>query len=253
MKLLLKTFISVSVLLLNAACFVTTLPPAPTATPTLAATATPTIVWFPPTSTPVVPPTAAPLPTPDLRPGVGSLLLEDDFSENSVWSTITDSYASVAIANARINLSLRSGKDYLLTTRTSPIFADFYLEITANPSICQGADEYGLIVRNDDGDHYRLSLTCDGRASVQRFFNNSLSRQTEWVENPTIPNLAPSSSRLAVWADGNEIRFFVNDLYLFSVTDRELFKGTVGVFVHTSGESDVSVSFSELEVWELED
>jgi hypothetical protein len=46
--------------------------------------------------------------------------------------------------------------------------------------------------------------------------------------------------------------FFVNDLYLFSVTDTQIFKGNVGVFVHTAGEGDVSVSFSDLQVWRVE-
>lgn len=211
---ILKALLSCALLLLNAACFVSTVPPAPTITPTQLPTATATIVWFSPTETPAAVPTFEPSPTPNLHPGIGALLLEDDFSEGPLWSVVADPNASVTVANGRISLSLRSVDDYLLTTRTAPVFTDFYVEITASPSICHGADEYGLLVRNNDGDHFRLSLTCDGQASVQRFFNNSLVRQTEWEENRAIPDLAPSSSRLAVWADGSQIRFFVNDLYL---------------------------------------
>lgn len=253
MKLhIVKTFLGAVLLLLNTACIVNVALPAPTATATPAPTETPTIVWFPPTHTPSPIPTAALTPTQDLRPGIGSLLLKEDFEDGTDWSVVADPNATVSVSSGSINLSLRSTNDYLLTTRTSPVFTDFYVEITANPSICRGDDEYGLIVRDNNGDHYRLSLTCDGRASVQRFFGDSLTRQTEWFTNRTIPDLAPSNSRLAVWADGSQIRFFINDLYLFSVTDTQIFKGTVGVFVHTSGEGDVSVSFSDLQVFALD-
>ena len=67
------------------------------------------------------------------------------------------------------------------------------------------------------------------------------------------PSLAPAEVRLGVWANGSELRFFVNDVYLFSVTDSLLYRGGVGVFVRSSGEGDVSVSFSDLRVWEVND
>jgi hypothetical protein len=247
-----KTLSACVVLLLTSACFVSPVQLAPTSTPTPSATPTPTTVWFPPTFTPSPQPTQAVSPTPDLRP-VGELLLEDDFSDSEAWSIGGDNLASVTVSNNYINLSLKSQDDYLLTTRTAPVFSDFYVEITALTNLCSGADEYGIAVRTDeDGNHYRLVLSCDGRASVQRSFNGSLTRQTEWIESRAIPALTPGSARLGVWAGGNEVRFFVNDLYLFTVTDTEIYKGTVGVFVHTSGTADVSVSFRDLKVWAIE-
>lgn len=251
-QLRLQTFLAAALLLLNAACIVT---PAPvlvldTATPT--ATATPTTIWFPPTATatPVFIPTAS--PTLDMRPGIGELLLEDDFSDAEVWLTSSDRDGTVAVSANEIHLSLNEADSYLVSTRTEPIFKDFYAEITANPSFCRGEDEYGFVIRANDGDHYRFALTCDGRAKVDRYLNLSLSRQAGWLQNRAIPSLAPSSSRLAVWASGSQLHFFVNGLYLFSVNDTQLYLGTVGVFVHTAGEGDVSVNFSDLKVWAVQ-
>jgi len=190
-------------------------------------------------------------PTSDLRSDIGDLLLADDFSDAAPWSTSSDDNASVTVTNGRINLILKSSDDYVLSTRTSQNFLDFYAEITATPSLCHGEDEYGLIIRDLDGDHYRLALSCDGRVKVDRSYNG-LSRQAGWLESGAIPSVAPSSSRLAVWAVGSQMHFFVNDLYLFTITDSLLYKGTIGVFVHTSGEGDVSVSFSDLKVWAVQ-
>ncbi|MEX1071674.1 MAG: hypothetical protein WEC37_03520 [Anaerolineales bacterium] len=251
--LVLKTLLTCALLLLGSDCFVSPVQLAPTSTPTPSATPTPTTVWFPPTFTPSPLPTQAISPTPDLRPGISELLLEDDFSDAEPWSTTSNKDASVTVSNNSISLSLKSEDTSLLTTRTSPVFTDFYVEITAQTNLCSGADEYGLAVRTDeDGNHYRLVLSCDGRASVQRSFNGLFTRQTEWLESRAIPSLTPGSARLGVWAAGNQIRFFVNDLYLFTVTDSEIYKGTVGVFVHTSSDADVSVIFKDLQVWAIE-
>lgn len=239
---------------LLAGCFVPVVVDEPEPVLPLEPSATPsqTPIWFPAT------PTASPFPTPvvsptaDLRPGVGDVLLEDDFSDALFWATSSDANGSAQVANGRLTLVLKGARSYLVTTRNNPVFADFYAEITATTNFCQGEDEYGLVLRARDGDHFRFALSCDGRAKVDRFFNGALSRQAGWLASGAVPAVAPGTSRLGVWAAGGQMHFFVNDFYLFSVTDSQLFSGTVGAFVHTSSERDVSVGFSNLQVWQVE-
>lgn len=244
----LQTLVAALLLLCTSACIVTFAPASPTDVPTLVPTFTATPVWFPPTLTPSPLPTAVHSPTPELRPH-GELLLEDNFSSDEDWTTTSSNDGTVAISEGSLHLSLNETRSYLFGMRTSPVFRDFYAEITASPRLCRGEDEYGFIIRSNDGDHYRFALSCDGRAKVDRFQGSSLTRQAGWLQNRIVPSIAPSSSRLGVWAVGSEVRFFVNDFYLFSVNDTQLYLGTVGVFVHTSGEGDVSVNFSDLKVW----
>ena len=241
-----------ALLLLCSACIVT---PAPvilpdSATPTVTSTATQ--VWFQPTFTPSPLPQLNFTPTPDLRPDIGDVLLEDNFADDSAWTTNSSSQATINIDDGEIHLSLNDDHEYLLAMRSAPVFDDFYAEITASPSLCRGEDEYGFVLRAVDGKHYRFALSCDGRAKVDRLLGKgSLSRQAGWLQNPVVPAIAPSSVRLGVWAHGSQVHFFVNDVYLFSVNDTVLWKGTVGVFVHTSGNEDVSVNFSALQIWTL--
>lgn len=240
---------SIALVLLLSACKVVINPPFPTDEPTPAPTATATVEWFPPTLTPSPLPTRAYTPTPDLRPGIGELLFEDDFSDETLWATGSSDDGAVSISSGSIHLSLNEQRSYLFSLRSGPLLGDFYAEITAQLSFCRGEDEYGLLLRaTDDGDHYRFALSCDGRAKVDRYQGGSLTRQAGWVTNRAIPSVAPSSVRLGVWAHGGQINFFVNDLYMFSVNDTQLFRGTLGVFAHTSGDGDVSVSFEQLEV-----
>lgn len=239
---------------LLAGCFVPVVVEEPTPIVVLEpdATATATTVWFPATATPSPFPTPVVNPTADMRPGVGELLLEDSFEDEAVWTTSSDADASAQVANGRLSLVLKSTRSYLVSTRSGPVFQNFYAEITATTNFCQGDDEYGLIVRALDGDHFRFALSCDGRAKVDRFVSGGLTRQVGWVSSGAIPSLAPSSTRLAVWAAGSQMHFFVNGFYLFSVTDSQLFRGTVGAFVHTASDRDVSVGFSDLQVWQVD-
>lgn len=238
---------------LLAGCFVPVVVEEPTPEPLEPTpTASETPVWFPATPTPSPFPTPIVNPTADMRPGIGELLLEDDFSEAVFWSTSSDADASAQVSNGRLTLVLKSTRSYLVSTRSSPVFRDAYVELTATTNFCQGEDEYGLVLRAQNGDHFRFALSCDGRAKVDRFYNGALTRQVGWVSSGAIPSLAPSSTRLGVWSAGGQMHFFVNDFYLFSVTDSQLFQGTLGAFVHTSGARDVSVGFSTLKVWQVQ-
>lgn len=242
------------VVFLLAACDVQPPTPLPTLASSPVPTATATIDWFPVTATPTPIPTLTRTPTPDLHPNRGEILLEDSFSSEENWAlTSADDY-NIAIVNGHLTLVLSRPEWFIFTTRLEPSLDDFYAEITANPNLCRGEDEYGMIVRTSPGPayaHYRFALSCDGRAKVTRVSHKSARVIVPWTTSQTIPSFAPSSSRLAVWANGKDIRFFINDEYLFSIVDTVLLEGAFGVFVRTAGDQPISVNFSDLVIREV--
>jgi hypothetical protein len=225
---------------------------APNPSSTAAPTHTPTIVWFPSTSTPSPFPTVMYTPTPDLLPSLGAILLEDDFNEPVQWSLVESTSSSVTIANQHLTMAISEPKAFLFTTRHQPVFDDFYAEISATTSLCMGADEYGMLIRVSPAlEYYRFSLSCDGRSRVDRIYGGLATTVVPWTENGVIPTTVPSSTRLGVWASGDEIRFFINGFYLFSVRDTVLWSGTLGLFARSAGETGVSVSFTDLVVHQV--
>jgi hypothetical protein len=191
-------------------------------------------------------------PTPDLRPNVGEVLLTDDFSSQDEWALSSAEDYNVAIANQHLTLVLSRPEWFIFTTRLEPSLDDFYAEITASPNLCRGEDEYGMIVRTTYASvHYRFAISCDGRAKVTRVSHKSARVIVPWTTSQAVPAFAPSSSRLAVWANGKDIRFFINDEYLFSIVDTVLLEGTLGVFVRTAGDNPISVNFNDLVIREL--
>ncbi len=256
-NLLLKIYIILAMgfLIILPACLPLSVSPTPLPTDTLSpppSTPTETPVWFPPTATNTPYPAVSVVITPtlDLAVPYGELIFSDDFSNPETWTLNRGSSESAAIANNELTLALSKSGDYVYSVRVEPELRDFRLEITVNPSICRGGDEYGLLLRFVDPDNfYRFALTCDGQARVDRVYKGHPSSPQPLSLFGSIPPGAPSSSRLVVSANGREMRFFINGEFLFSISDPTLPIGLIGVFIHSNEENAVTVNFADLEVY----
>jgi hypothetical protein len=248
-------FIFISSALVGCMPVQTPLPPESTTTPQPAThTPTSTTDWFPPTTTPTPFPTPIVTPTQDLRSPMGEIILSDDFSDPEAWTLARSPQASAALGVNELTLALHQPGGYLFSLRDEPLLSDFYLEITASPNLCRDADEYGLLLRTSPFlEFYRFSLSCDGRTRLDKSYQYTISSPQPWVMSGAIPPGAPSTSRLAVWAKGKEMRFYANGEYLFTVSDRSLASGNLGVFVRSAGEDDLTVSFSDLIIRQPDD
>lgn len=254
-KLRAAGFFCVCLNLIGAACqpMATTFP---TNTPTIAIptdTPTPTIVWFPPTATWTPFPTLTPLPpTPEQRPGIGRLILEDDLSSASAWELMSKEGGSARLGKNEITFATTIKRVYTYSVRKEPILYNFYAEVTANPTFCQQTDEYGLLLRvNSPSDYYRYSVSCDGQVRMDRVLSGNASSPQPWLVSGSVPVGGPSMIRLGVWAVGSEFRFFVNDDFQFSVKDGQISSGTIGFFARSYTDEAFTVNFRGLKVWEV--
>jgi hypothetical protein len=189
-------------------------------------------------------------PTLDQRPQFGEQTLADDFTDPEGWSLGQTSTTSAAFGKDELSLALNQPKAEIYSLRQMTDLTDFYLEITATPSLCKGADEYGLLLRvSASMDYYRYALTCDGQVHLDRYISNARSSTLQpLTPSGDVPRGAPSMSRLGVWALGKEMRFYVNGNLQFTVQDPALKAGTLGVFARSAGDNALTVSFSDLVV-----
>ena len=228
----------------------TPLPPTGTPPPAPASiqTATPTVDWFPATGTPTLAPTPVFTPTPDLRPGLGEVLLRDDFTDPKAWQAEKSPAGNIAYGTGELTLAVAAPKGALSSLRSGPELSDYYLEVTAAPSLCRGADAYGLLLRaSSTPNFYRFTLTCDGQTRLERIRNGTAMVLQDWT-----PRIGPPlPSRLGVWIAGDEIRVFIDDYFQFSARDPVLTSGTLGVFARAAGDSALTVSFSDLVVRQI--
>lgn len=229
------------------------LPPLPTDTPLPPTeTPTPTIVWFPPTAT------FTPLPSPIVSPTVGvssiqrgALILSDDFHDEDTWELTDLPSGIVALGKDELTIAIHQPGGYLTSLRRATDMDDYFLEVTASPSLCRGEDEYGLLLRvTKSNDFYRFALNCQGQVRLDRYLHGEAASLKAPAFNGAVPPGAPSSSRLGVLLYGREMQFFVNDQQVFSARDPSLLSGGFGFFARSNGDNAVTVNFSDLQIFE---
>lgn len=231
---------------------ITSTPVALTSTPLPTATR----IWFPASATPTLQPFSATenakVPTPEMRPNIGDLILEDDFSDETLWDIASSDQASASINNNRFILSAQS-EVYMMSLRHDLILTNFYAELTAQPSLCKGEDNYGMLIRASSATYYRYTLACNGTVRVERY--SSGNRLVLEGPDPSgdVPPGAPGNVRMGVWAVGKEMRFFLNGRFQFSIIDPSFPSGTIGVFARSVGSTPVIVTFSDLVVREVDE
>jgi len=225
----------------------------PLDTATFSPTATVTIVWFPPTPTFTPFPRSAANPNPTQEQPVrhGDLLFEDFFDQPDLWTHGRQNTGSIAFGKREISLGISAPQGYLVSWRAKSLLNDFYLEITASPSICRDGDEYGVIFRaSSTADFFRFGLNCRGEARLDRVVSGSASASQPPMKSGSIPPGAPSASRLGIWALGKEMRFYANATHLFTVRDPSILSGVLGLYARAAGADAMSVNFSNLIIYQ---
>ncbi len=244
-----KLWLVLSMILAGCLSRPTALPPEPTSTATPTGTPTATVIWFPATATQTPLPTLDVSPTVDQLPPTGDLIFSDDFNDPDEWLLGQTSTTSIALGNQALTLALNQPSGYLYTLRKSPILSDFYLEVTASPSLCRGDDEYGLLLRvSPSAEFYRFSLSCEGSIRLDKYYNGKASSPQAKTPSGSVPRGAPSSSLISAWVKGKEMQFYVNNEYQFTVRDPSLQEGSLGFFVRSAGDTALTVSFTNLSV-----
>ena len=238
-RILLLTFLLTACSALERPALGTATPLPPSPTPLLS----PTVVWFPPTVETLPATSLPPTATPDLLPGLGDVLYTDDFTDPKNWSDLgTDS-----VREGRLTLAASPGV-YQISLHQELLVSDFYAEITAHLSLCRGADEYGFLVRAIPAAYYRFTLNCNGEVKADRIVNSARTPLQLPFTTIDAPHGGPSEVKIAVWAVGREMRFFLNGHHQFTVNDPVMPSGTLGVFVRASEDSPITISFSNLVV-----
>lgn len=182
-----------------------------------------------------------------MNPGLGAVLFTDDFSDDELWDTATSDQGSAIITHNALTLAVQPGI-YLQSMRREAVLTDFYAEITARLNLCRGSDNYGIIVRAAGNSFYRFVLSCNGMVHAERVKSGVRLVISEPVPSGDAPPGAPGEVRIGLWAAGSEMRLFLNDRFQFSVIEKTFPSGGFGVFARSTGDTPVTVIFSDLSV-----
>ena len=62
---------------------------------------------------------------------------------------------------------------------------------------------------------------------------------------------APGEVRIGIWANGSEMRLFLNNRFQFSIIEKTFPSGAFGVFAQSKGNTPVTITFSDLKVYDV--
>jgi hypothetical protein len=185
-----------------------------------------------------------------MNPGIGQSLLKDDFTDSKVWDTVTSDQASAIIQNKHLILAIQPGVS-IASLRRGVIFKNFYAEITVDIGLCRTDDTYGLIIRSTGTSFYRFVFTCNGTVQVERVKSSTRLLIANPIASGDAPLGAPGEVKIGIWAVGGEMRLFLNDRFQFAVKERTFPSGAFGVFAQSKGDTPVTITFSNLNVYDV--
>lgn len=249
-----RIFILAGVIVLTACSAIvpeTATPVQLTATASITPSPTATIVWFPPTNTPTLAPTRIVEPTEEMNPGLGGILVEDAFIPGSNWGTGRFQAGNVVTVDQSLTLAVQQPKGFLVSFLSQPVLDSFDLQVSVDVSLCRDEDSYGILIRAaSEWDYYRFLVNCQGFVRAERVRNSQTTLMQDWTRAGMIPG-APVTNKLEIWALGKEMRFFLNDSFVFSVSDPVFASGQIGVFARSGAENAMTVNFSEMVIRSL--
>jgi len=251
-------FLILTSLLLVSGCDL--LPAEPTVTPSLTATQTetptPTIDWFPatPTATPLILPSPTPQPTfEDTRTGIAERLVADYFEDERLWEIRQSPAGNVAFGTQNLTLAIAQPNTSLSSLSQHTLPEDFYLELTIQTSLCQPADQIGVLFwQQSQGDYYRLLIDCAGHVRLEVVQAGQATVVHDWEPGSRVQPGSPATNQIGMWVSRGSFQLYINDAFQFETRIASNRSGGLGVFARTIDGSAMTVRFSDLEIYRVE-
>lgn len=179
----------------------------------------------------------------------GPLPWSDDFSNPaSGWKTESDASAEIAYHNGVMRVFVKAPNSiaWAFARRT---FSDFRLTVEATQVAGPDDNEYGVLVRMRDPDHfYIFSVSGDGYYLVSKYDGRERKNLTgDWSTSDVIRQGA-ATNILEVICRGSTMTFVVNGVQLAQVEDTDYRTGDIGLYAGTFFEPNVEVHFDNLRV-----
>ena len=228
----------------------------PTEMPTLTLTPTPTVDWFPatPTSTPL--PAANPTLQPTLADqyeNVTELRIQDNFTDDRLWTTPQSESGNAAFGSENLTLAVAKQNAYLFSYSQHTLNSSFYLEITVQTSLCQPADQFGIIFwRQSQNDYYQLSFDCSGQYRLELIQGGQSVVLHNWESAVQMQPGHPATNWVGIWVSQGQFRLYVNDTFQFEDSIARDHSGDLGVFARTVSGDALTVRFSDLKIYKVE-
>ncbi len=175
----------------------------------------------------------------------------DDFSDPAGgWQAESDASAEVRCYEGVMSLLVKV-PNRLAWASAGREFSDFRLAVEATQVAGPDDNEYGVLVRMRDADHfYRFSISGDGYYLVSKYDGGAWEvLNGDWTSSDAI-HLGAVTNLLEVVCRGATMTFLVNGVTLTQVEDGSYSRGDIGLYAGSFFEPGVEIHFDNLTVTE---
>jgi hypothetical protein len=171
----------------------------------------------------------------------------DEFDEDDTWAGYVDGEYRVGVYRA----------NYMAWGNPEPDqeFTGYQVEVDARQVEGPVDNNFGLLLRyqSDGDDFYWFQISADGYYSFDLRQDSEWTSLVDWVESDAIRQGLDATNRLKVICEGNQFRFYVNDVFLGEVADSSVSLGSIGLAAGAFDEPGVVIHFDDLSVYALEE
>ncbi|MBW8011431.1 MAG: hypothetical protein FVQ83_09355 [Chloroflexi bacterium] len=191
----------------------------------------------------------------DSQPDADGVIYRTDFEDADDWNTFVRS------GNDNFEASTRQGYYYIQIDgrylRVFSILEDLYMqrdaadvriEIATESIAGPNRNNISLICRYTELGWYEFNMGSDGLWSIQIYDSASDSYETLYNGGSDYINLKLLSNEFAAECIGDELSFYINGQFIFSVRDSQFREGQIGFVVSTFNIAGVGVEVDWLEV-----
>jgi len=175
----------------------------------------------------------------------------DDFSDpSSGWQAESDASAEVGYHEGMMRILIKA-PNRLAWASAGRKFSDFHLTVEATQAAGPDDNEYGVLVRMQDTEHfYRFSISGDGYYLASKYDGEEWEPLSgDWIHSDVIrPGAA--TNLLEVIAQGATMTLFANGVQLIQVEDTDYSRGDIGLYAGSFFEPGVEVHFDNLTITE---
>jgi len=171
----------------------------------------------------------------------------DDFSDPaSGWQAESDASAKVGYHEGEMCILVKS-PNRLAWASAEREFSDFHLAVEATQVAGPDDNEYGVLVRMQDSDHfYRFSISGDGYYLVSKYDGEKwMALNGDWTPSDAI-HLGAVVNLLEVVCQGATMTFLANGVQLVQVEDSSYSRGDIGLYAGSFFEPGVEIHFDNL-------
>ncbi|HJQ15110.1 MAG TPA: serine/threonine-protein kinase [Anaerolineales bacterium] len=214
-----------------------------------------------PTPTGIFDPPRTSVPQPTVTVPVintGEILLEDDFSDDSIWGTINDTESTVGYENNTLNMRIFRENWVIWTTPNDENYRNVHMEVTVTKNDSDPTTAFGFICAQQpkDWSFYYLAATPAGQYAIIKATDGEsdviLTGDGSWEFSDSITeNMA--SYRVSADCGNGRLTLYVDGQQIASVTDSTYGTGRVGLFAWSGDKtSSANVNFDDFLLTSLE-